>query len=133
MRSIISTLAIAAGAATLVVAPVASARERMTGEQELAKILEGRVAGEPTNCLPTWRNANLRIVDGTALVYDAGRTIYVNIPQRPETLDDDDILVTEIWGGQLCRLDHVRTIDRSGGFLTGVVFLNKFVPYRKAS
>ncbi|WP_181815637.1 hypothetical protein [Alteripontixanthobacter maritimus] len=102
------------------------------GQLELAKLTEGMVAGEPQRCISTFGNRALRIVDETALVYDSGQTVYVNMTQNPRSLDDDDILVIRKFGGtQLCRLDQVTTADRLGGFFTGAVFLTDFVPYTK--
>ena len=40
----------------------------MTGEEELAKALEGRVAGEPQNCLPYAANNDMKIIDKTAII-----------------------------------------------------------------
>jgi hypothetical protein len=129
MRKIIAALALSALALSAG-GSVAAAKERKTGEQELAEMLKGRVAGTPVRCVQTWRNDNMNIIDGTAIVYRDGRTVYVNRTQNPKTLDDDDILVIEHQtGNELCKLDHVRTIDRNGGFMTGVVFLTDFVPY----
>ena len=127
-----SALFLAAIAAVVSTVP-ASARERLTGEQQLAKLIDGRVAGKPSSCISTFSQGNLRVLDGTALVYDAGRTIWVNRPDNARQLDDDDILVTHnTMGGQLCRMDIVRTVDRGGYFPTGFVSLGDFVPYRKA-
>lgn len=103
-------------------------------EAKLAKILEGRVAGEPQDCifLPTIRGS--RIVDKTAIIYDAGRTLWVNRPRSgARSLDDDDILVTNLYGSssQLCSIDIVRLHDRSSFFYSGFVGLGEFVPYRK--
>lgn len=80
------------------------------GEQRLAKMLEGRVAGEPQNCMPNLRNAQLTVIDGTALVYKTGGTLYVNVPRDAEQLSDNDALVTSPTANRLCRTDIVRTI-----------------------
>jgi hypothetical protein len=107
-----------------------AAKARKTGEEKLAEILKGRVAGKPVSCINTWRNANLSIVDNTAIVYREGRTIYVNRTQNPKDLDWNDILVIKHFGTtQLCKLDQVTTIERGNGAFTGVVFLTDFVPY----
>ncbi len=76
-------------------------------------------------------SSNLQLIDATAIVYDAGRTIYVARPKNPRSLDADDILVIKRTGSQLCKQDIIRTVDRSFGFTTGVVFLGDFVPYTK--
>lgn len=125
-------LALALAAATaLLVGPALSAKERLTGEQQLAKLLEGRVAGEPVSCIPLHRTSSSRIIDGTAIVYDSGRTIYVNRPRHAESLDEDDVMVTRLHTSQLCRLDTVRLHDRSHFSFNGFVGLEDFVPYRK--
>lgn len=105
-------------------------QDRMEGEARLAKLIEGKVAGEPRSCIPARINSNLTIIDETALVYDAGNTVYVARPENPSSLDSSDILVIERFGSQICSQDIIRTIDRSLGFTTGAVFLNEFVPYK---
>lgn len=128
MRKIIAALALSALA--LSAGGAATARDKKSGEQQLAEMLRGRVAGTPVRCIDTWSNNNMSILDGTGIVYRDGRTVYVNRTQNPETLDNDDILVIRHeTGNELCKLDHVTTVDRNGGFMTGVVFLTDFVPY----
>lgn len=124
-------LALAAGAMVLA-GGAADARTRMTGEQQLAKVLEGRVAGEPVDCISNSRVVSARVIDKTAIVYDAGNTLYVQRPRSgAESLDDDDILVTRLFGAQLCSVDTVQLHDRVSGFWRGFVGLDKFVPYKK--
>lgn len=106
--------------------------ELSKGEARLAKLLEGRVAGEPQNCISSFHNDRMTTIDETAYVYGRGNTIYVQRTVDPESIDSDDVLVTRrIGGSQLCRLDVTRTIDRYNGFLTGVVRFEKFVPYTR--
>ena len=128
MRKIITALAIGTLALS---GGAALAKEKQTGEEKLAELLEGRVAGEPMRCIPTFRsNDNMTIIDDTAIVYKSGRTIYVNRTAHPESLDWTDVLVIQRFTGtELCKLDRVTTVDRGSGFFTGVVFLTDFVPY----
>ena len=126
------TIALATAAA-LLSAPALQAKDKMSGEEELAKLLEGRAAGEPVNCLPYSASDDVRIVDKTAIVYGRGDTIWVNRPTNAETLDRDDILVRKSHTAQVCNLDTVQLMDRSSKFYTGFVGLNKFVPYRKVA
>lgn len=127
MRKIISAIAIGALALS---GGAAIAKEKKTGEEKLSEMLEGRVAGEPMRCIPTFRNNNLTVIDNTAIVYRDGRTIYVNRTAHPQTLDWNDVLVIHRFSSsELCRLDRVTTVDRGSGFFTGVVFLTDFVPY----
>jgi len=72
------------------------------------------------------------IVDGTAIVYGSGRTVYVQRPDNARSLRSDDMLVTTLRGSsQLCSIDVVHLHDRSGGWNRGFVGLNKFVPYTR--
>lgn len=127
MRKFVTALAIGALALS---GGAAVAKEKKSGEEQLAELLEGREAGEPMQCIPTWRSDNMSIIDDTAIVYKSGRTIYVNRTAHPENLDWTDVLVIERYtGSELCKLDRVTTIDRGSGFFTGVVFLTDFIPY----
>ncbi len=119
-------------ALAVLAAPAVQAKPKITGEQKLAKILEGREAGEPVSYLPVYETRDVKVIDKTALVYGSGRTVYVNRPTNPESLDSNDVLVTNLRTSQLCRMDIVRLHDRSPGFFfTGTVGLTEFVPYRK--
>lgn len=128
---IIATIATALG---LLTAPLVLAQdaEPTRGEARLAKMLEGRAAGEPRSCIRAFsRSANITIIDETALVVRDGRRLWVNIPADPESLDDDDFLVIRLHGSQLCNSDIITTRSRGGGFYTGNIFLGKFVPYER--
>lgn len=127
-----TVLASAALAVALVAGP-SVAGERLTGEAELAKLLKGRVAGEPKSCINTRVHQSQRVIDGTAVVYGSGRTIYVNVPRNAEDLDDRDAMVVRMHGTQLCRQDIVTTIDTGSRMYTGNVFLGDFVPYTRVN
>ena len=128
MRKIITSIAVAALAVSF--GGSVAAKDKKTGEEKLTEMLKGRVAGEPKSCITTFRGDNMTIIDHTAIVWREGKTIWVNRTQHPEDLDWNDILVIQKFtASQLCKLDKVNTIDRGGGFLTGVVFLTDFVPY----
>lgn len=130
MRHLIPTLL---AAAAIAAAPAATAREKLDPEAKLAKLLEGRVAGEPQDCISLSSARSSQIIDKTAIVYRAGSTLWVNRPKGgAESLDDDDILVTRTTGSQLCSIDPVELRDRSSHFYTGFVSLGEFVPYRRA-
>lgn len=133
MKNTASRIAAALAAGSLLLAGAAAdAKPRLTPEQELAKTLQGRVAGKPQDCLYLPRVINTRIYDKTAIVYDAGGTIWVNRPDSgANSLDDNDIMVTTPFGAQLCSVDIVRMVDRNVGFWRGSIGLGKFVPYTK--
>ena len=128
MRKFITLLA-----GTLMLGGVAQAKPR-DPEADLANALRGRVAGEPVQCLDLHRIRRSRIIDRTAIVYDAGSVIYVNRPENgAEELNDWDTMVTRTSSTQLCNVDTVTMVDRTSHNFTGVVFLGDFVPYRRVS
>lgn len=128
-------IVLALTAAAVLASPVAvsAKKAKLTPEQELAKLLEGRVAGKPVSCISLTTARDSRVFDKTAITYESGSTIYVNRPQLASSLDDDDVMVTETHGSQLCRLDVVKLHERSGMWYRGFVSLDDFVPYRKVA
>src|SRR3546814_8426165 len=72
MRHLIPAIVAAAAVAA---APAATAREKLEPEAELAKLLEGRVAGEPQKCIPLSTARSSQIIDKTAIVYKVGSTL----------------------------------------------------------
>ena len=123
---------ILAGAAIALTGAAASAETRAEkAEAELAKMLEGRSPGEPVKCITAFHGNNIRVIDHVGIVYEAGDTIYVARATHPHHLDHWDVPVIERFGGQLCSNDIMRTVDRSSGHITGPLFLEDFVPYKR--
>jgi hypothetical protein len=117
----------------LAISGAASAGDRLTGEAELAKLLEGRVAERPVSCIRDYPSGHTRAIDGTALVFGTGSVIYVNRTRDPRSIDEDNALVIRKsgTGAQLCNSDIVTTMNSGSHFYTGNVFLTEFVPYRR--
>lgn len=127
-------IALATAAFGMLSSPVlANENAQMTrGEEKLAKLLDGRVAGEPQSCIRTLGSRNLSQIDGTALTYRDGDTVWVNYTRNPDSIDDRDIMVIDRFSGSsLCRTDQVKLVDRVNGFLSGILLLDEFVPYKK--
>lgn len=132
MTKIAAVLATAALISGLAAAPAAQAKEKLTGEAKLTKMLEGREAGAPVNCIMLNQVQNTRVVDKTAIVYEIGSTLYVNRPTNADQLDDDEIMVTRLPSNQLCSIDTVQMHDRSmPSMWRGFVGLNEFIPYKR--
>lgn len=129
MKYLGSILAGLALAATPALVSAETPAER--GEARLAKMIEGRAAGEPVSCIPALRSNRLTVIDHVGLVYDAGDTIYVARASNPRSLGRNDIVVIDRFGSQLCKQDIVRTVDRYQHYTTGAVFLEDFIPYTK--
>jgi hypothetical protein len=129
MKTLATILTGAALAVTGVTA--ASARSAEENEAKLARMLEGRTAGEPVSCISALNSNRIEVIEDVAIVYDSGETIYVARPTNPNALSRNDVIVIDRHGGQLCNTDVIRTIDRYQGYTTGAVFLDKFVPYKR--
>ena len=108
-------------------------RPNPAGEARLAKVLEGRVAGKPTQCLRLGDIQGSEIIDGTAIVYRMpGNRLYVNRPRGgASSLREDDVLVTRTYGGDLCEPDAVDLFDSLAHFQRGFVSLGPFIPFSK--
>jgi hypothetical protein len=127
MRKILLSLA---AAATL--AAPAAASPRLHGEAQLAKMLEGRTAGAPVDCIDLSRVYSSTVIDRTAIVYESGRTLYVNRPRGgAEALDSGDTMVLKPFDHRLCSVDTVQMYEMGARFFKGSVFLGDFVPYTR--
>ena len=120
-------------AAAVLTGPALEARPQLSPQQQLDKLLDGRVAGKPVQCISQFDTREMQVLDKTAIVYGWGNTIWVNTPRNAADLDDDDIMVTRVNGSQFCKLDIVNTVDRSGGYTNGFISLGEFVPYRRVA
>lgn len=94
--------------------------------------LVGRTAGTPQSCVSTQQMGALRIADGGVLLYDSGRTIWVNrLADRCPGMNRNQILVVELHGSQYCRGDWFRTLDPPSHILGPGCILGDFVPYTR--
>jgi hypothetical protein len=108
------------------VAPPAAPQDRLASE------LNGRVAGAPQRCVQIAPNESFRIVSPDAVLYGAGRTVWLNRPPGEcHGLRESDILITEPIGSQYCRGDLIRSADRYSGIRGPSCRLGDFVPYTK--
>jgi hypothetical protein len=99
--------------ALLLTTSAVQAAQRMGPEQQLARVLEGRVAANPVNCVNLQNIRSTQIIDRTAIIYDAGSTVYVNRPRDAHSLDQWDTLVTNLHSSRLCSIDVVQLYDAS--------------------
>lgn len=107
------------------------------GAEKLAKLLEGRTAGAPIDCIETRKIITTEIFTGTAIVYRlrGSQTLYVNKPTvGAETLSSSIQLQTQ-GSPTLCVSAPLLGMDNGGrgagpGFNGGVT-LGAFVPYEK--
>jgi hypothetical protein len=99
----------------------------------LMKELNGKVVGKPVNCISDFNATNtIRVSDNILLYRVSGRLVYQNNLQSAcrGLARDNDIIVSEQFGGQKCKGDIIRLVDRTSGMTGGVCSLGEFVPYR---
>ena len=102
-------------------------------DRDLAKATEGRVAGKPQDCIPINRAGGPQIIDKQTLVYTDMGTVYVNrLPAACPSLDRNDTIISEVYGGNLCRNDRFRSLQPGTSIPGAYCQLGSFTPYRKA-
>ncbi|WP_066800913.1 DUF6491 family protein [Sphingomonas soli] len=127
---ILGALALAGCAAQ---ADPAQSRKQERAERELAKALEGRVAGEPTDCISSMGSNGPQIIDANTLLYRQGSRVWRNdLDGGCPGLDPGDTLIIEVHGSQLCRRDMIRVREPGSSILGPSCSLGKFTPYTKA-
>lgn len=126
-------LPLLAGAILLAVAPAHAADREDRAAAEMSRLLEGRVAGKPVDCINLRDIRSTRIISRTAIVYETiGGKLYVNRPDSGRNfLDKWDVLVTDTHSDRLCSIDIVRLYDNGARMPSGSVGLGEFVPYTK--
>lgn len=114
----------------LAASPAASV-DRPTAAQRLAKLLEGRTAGEPRQCLDRIREDGYKTLGG-ALVFRFGSVIYVNRTTGGcEHAGNADAIVLQGGLSRLCQGDIARVVDPRTGMDSGTCRLGAFVPYTR--
>ena len=107
-------------------------------EARLARLLEGRVAGEPVSCLKLIGRPETKVVADAAVIYGKGKTVYVNRTHTPRLLGNgDQASLTEL----ICHNDVAEFYRPYGvgdyGLPVGSrrveVALAEFVPYHRVS
>jgi hypothetical protein len=98
-------------------------------------MLAGKVAGQPTRCLPLFRTHDMVAIDENTILYRDGRTVYVN-----HTLGScyglgrfNNALVTKTLGSSLCHGDIARVVDPTTGVNAGSCAIGDFVPYKPSN
>ncbi len=130
---IFATAAIGLTACATTVSQPAQRSERAQATYD--KLLAGKVAGKPQNCLPLQRANDMEVIDDDTILYRDGRTTYVNKPLGSCNLlsRGSYALVTRSQGSQMCRGDIGTVTDISTGTTVGSCAIGDFVPYRPAS
>jgi hypothetical protein len=104
-------------------------------EAQLTKMLAGKVAGAPLNCLPSLRADNMTVIDDNTVLFRDGRTVYRNDFNGLgcNRLGNGYTLVTRTTGSSLCSGDIAQVVDLASGMQIGGCAFGEFVPYRPSA
>ena len=108
-------------------------QQAMRDQQELGMRLAGRVAGPPTDCLPSYRANHQMNISDNVILFDYGGTIYRNDPPGgcPGLGSGQYALVVRPVGSSLCRGEIAQVRDIQSGMTRGTCTLGAFMPYRR--
>ena len=111
---------------------VASDRRDRSEAAELRDALKDRVAGQPQRCIQPTRIDGPQII-GQTLLYREGSRLWRTDPvDGCPSLRGDPIIIAEVYGGQLCRNDRFRTLQRGGMTIPGPYCrYGDFTPYTR--
>ena len=101
-------------------------------DQELAKVLAGRTPGKPENCIPTGFIDGPQVVGDSLIYRQTGKRLWRSqVRDRCPFLRDDQIVVSILYGAQVCRNDRFRLVDRGSPIASADCTFGEFVPYDK--
>lgn len=134
IRSVRAALILAPALLLAACAPLGVEQNEAAREARLlSENLSGKVAGPPQSCIPIEQARQPIRVSDRILLYRVGRTLtYRNDLASPcEGLAyDNDVIVAEPFGSQLCEGDLIRLVNRYGGTGAAACSYGKFTPFR---
>ena len=109
-------------------------------QAKLQNVIQGRVAGQPINCLPSYqsRNARMVVIDNQTVAFQVtGGPTYINHLEAGACSGLDSgfyQLVTNSYGSLgLCSGDTARVVDTRNGVGVGSCVIGDFTPYTRAA
>jgi hypothetical protein len=104
-------------------------------QQELAKALSGRVAGQPVDCINDFRSqVKMTVIDDNTLLFRDGKVVYLQTPPGgcANISNKTNALTTRRSStNQLCAGDINQVVQPSSGIFRGSCAFGQFVPYKK--
>ncbi|MDO7844501.1 hypothetical protein [Sphingomonas immobilis] len=131
-RLILPAMLLVASSAALSSDKGYEAREAAANKVRLDDALAGLVPGKPQQCVETRFTEGTQRIGDTILYGSSRRMLYRVDTSGGCRLDDDDIIVTKVFGSQLCGGDLIQTVSRVGRFQTGSCTFREVIPYRRA-
>ena len=104
-------------------------------QAEYVKLIEGKVAGPPINCLPNYNADDMRVIDDNTVVFrQGGNRVYVaNLEGGCPNLGRGGYaMVTRQFGaGALCNGQIATVVDTGSGMTVGSCVFGNFTPYTR--
>jgi hypothetical protein len=121
-----------AAAALLGAGAIAAVPRDRAPDADYQKLITGKTAGKPQDCIDTRVTRPDLSAYGTKLVYRvSNKLVYVSETGGGcENVRRGDALVTRQFQTRLCRGDIAQTVDLPASIPTGSCALGAFVPYR---
>lgn len=108
------------------------ASQQARAQADLAKALEGRVAGKPAECISDSATGSRQVIDRRTILYTEGRRVWRNdLPEECPRLSPFGTMVVEVRGSQLCRNDLFRVFEPGTTVPGAYCRLGKFTPYTR--
>lgn len=131
-----TSMLLATGAAALIGTASAEQVSRSPkAQEELAKALAGRVAGQPVDCINDFRSqVKMTVIDDNTLLFRDGRVVYLQSPPGgcANISNKTNALTTRrSSSNQLCAGDINQVVQPSSGIFRGSCAFGQFVPYKK--
>jgi len=98
--------------------------------RDLAKALAGHVPGKTSQCIDPQFASGPQVIGHDTLLYRQGGTIWkANVIGPCPALDDDVTIISEVYGGQLCRNDKFRVLEPGARIPSAYCRLGAFQQY----
>lgn len=136
MKNFAMLLVAAAAAGSCTVAPPYESQAQVARSQaKFAQLTEGKVAGAPVSCLPSYRMNDMTVIDDGTLAFGNGSSlVYINhMSGGPCTnlQGGNNTLVTKTSSSTLCRGDIAQVVDLTARIPVGSCVFGDFVPYKR--
>lgn len=123
----LATAGLGAGAVAMASGEGTPTRQQIRAES----LLEGKVAGEPQQCIQLRRIRHTTVVDESTILYRVNsRELYRASFDVPcGGLDNDTTLITDTNSTQLCTGDQVRVVENPTGRDLSTCAISSFTPF----
>ena len=120
--------------ASCTTAPPGPPMRSASGQRTLDRLLAGKVAGGPLDCIPNYNINSSSTIDGRTIVFDRPGSAYlVHLTPGCEMIDNGAyaLLSRQFGGLGLCRGDIQHVIDTVNRMNAGSCTVAEIIPYKK--